>query len=610
MINISFDLLGNILLSLACFSVFLVLLSSVFKRIVNFNNNLISFNLFALFTSFIYLITQFLIDNFAFLYVASNSNIFLPTFYKFSASWSAHEGSFLLMTLILSLAMFINNLTNIGKPFINISNQIVAGIIFLYLLFVIFTSNPFLKIANPPPNGVDLNPLLQDPLLIIHPPVLFTGYVLYAITFSLVISGMFTKFDNKLFNVLKVWGGISWFTLTLGILLGSIWAYYELGWGGYWFWDPVENVALMPWLAGTAFSHSLIFSRNKILLSWMVFLGILTFLLSILGSFIVRSGVLNSVHTFAADPTRGIYLLSIFSLFSFISFVAFFAKTNNLSSKWPNLFSRTYLILLNNLIMMTILLIVFIGTLYPLFYESIYQQPLSVGPKYFSDLITPLVIALISIFSFEIFLGVRNKGLILVSLFLIVPLLFFIYGFVKNIGILFTGLILVVFILRGGYKIVFDKSNRETHKILGHFSVILLTFSVLCNHFYSKNVDLKLAPNERIQVFDRTVSFESIELENQDNFDSIKANFLVDYQGNESLIQSERRIYRIGGQITSETGISPSFLKDYLIVLGDRYSDGSWTLSFSIKYGIMTIWLSSVLLMLSMLYGIIKRSNE
>ena len=204
----------------------------------------------------------------------------------------------------------------------------------------------------------------------------------------------------------------------------------------------------------------------------------------------------------------------------------------------------------------------------------------------------------------------KNKGLILASLFLIVPLLFFIYGFVKNIGILFTGLILVVFILRGGYKIVFDKSNRETHKILGHFSVILLTFSVLCNHFYSKNVDLKLAPNERIQVFDRTVSFESIELENQDNFDSIKANFLVDYQGNESLIQSERRIYRIGGQITSETGISPSFLKDYLIVLGDRYSDGSWTLSFSIKYGIMTIWLSSVLLMLSMLYGIIKRSNE
>ena len=248
MINISFDILGNILLSLACFSIFLVLLSSIFKRIVNFNNNLISFNLFALFTSFIYLITQFLIDNFAFLYVASNSNIFLPTFYKFSASWSAHEGSFLLMTLILSLAMFINNLTNIGKPFINISNQIVAGIIFLYLLFVIFTSNPFLKIANPPPNGVDLNPLLQDPLLIIHPPILFTGYVLYAITFSLVISGMFTKFDNKLFNVLKVWGGISWFTLTLGILLGSIWAYYELGWGGYWFWDPVENVALMPWL--------------------------------------------------------------------------------------------------------------------------------------------------------------------------------------------------------------------------------------------------------------------------------------------------------------------------------------------------------------------------
>ena len=210
---------------------------------------------------------------------------------------------------------------------------------------------------------------LQDPLLIIHPPMLFFGYVFYAVVFSFVISGIFNKFNKGLIQILKVWSGIAWATLSVGILLGSMWAYYELGWGGYWFWDPVENVALLPWLAGTAFTHSLIFHKNKVLMSWMVFLGILAFLLSVMGSFIVRSGIINSVHAFASDPSRGVFLLSLFGLFSLVSFAIFFWKSEKLSSAWPKINSKSYLILLNNIILMTILVVVFIGTLYPIFNE-------------------------------------------------------------------------------------------------------------------------------------------------------------------------------------------------------------------------------------------------
>ena len=559
-----------------------------------------------------YLSYQFLTDNFSFVYVFENSNKFLPTFYKFSAFWSAHEGSFLLMILIMTLSMAFNNFFFWEKKWLPLSNATIAFITFFYLIFLIFTSNPFLTFDVMPKNGTDLNPLLQDPLLVIHPPVLFSGYVFYAITFSLVIAGMFKGFEQALFKNLKLWAGISWFTLTLGILLGSIWAYYELGWGGYWFWDPVENVALLPWLAGTAFTHSLVFSRNKILLSWMVFLGISVFLLSILGSFIVRSGILNSVHSFASDPSRGVFLLSLFALFSFASIALFFSRSVFLQSDWPKFLSKQYLLVLNNLVLLVILLIVFLGTLYPIATEVFYGQKLSIGPDYFSQLITPLVLILICLFSVEQFPSLlrEHRNVFFTSAIAItagIIALEFLDFSPISFSLIFVLVALIIMLLRAIAEFFKTKEVAIMHKILGHFSVVLLTFAVLFNHQYSESVDLKLKPGQSTEFADSSLEFKSIEILGKENFDTVVANFYVKDKNFQADVISEKRVYKIGGIITSETGIASFPTKDYHIVLGDRFQDGSWSIRYSINYGIMMIWASSFLLLFSMLYGTIRR---
>ena len=462
-----------------------------------------------------------------------------------------------------------------------------------------------------PPVELDLNPLLQDPLLVIHPPMLFTGYVFYAITFSFVVAGMFTNFNKELFSVIKVWAGLAWFTLSFGILLGSMWAYYELGWGGYWFWDPVENVALMPWIAGTAFTHSLIFSRNKVLLSWMVFLGILTFLLSILGSFIVRSGILNSVHTFASDPSRGVFLLSIFALFSLVSLGIFFWRSNFLNSDWPKFMSRNYLLVLNNIILMTILLIVFLGTLYPIYYEVIYNEKFSVGPNYFSQLITPAVFALITLFTLEQFPKLLSVNKWTISLLLVAGILIIIASTSIKIfisfGLILSGLFLLVLVIKAILNLFIKNKSIRLHKTLGHLAVAWLTFSVLLNYEFSKNIELRIKPNDKVEFMGTNLIFKSEEVIDSQNFKSVVANFEVEDKGKYFNIVAEKRRYKAGGVYTSETGIAPYITKDYLVVLGDLKPDGSWAVRYSIKYGIMMIWMSSCLLLLSILYGTIRR---
>ena len=611
-INIQPDFFGNILLSFSAFLCALIFVASLSKKHARFGNKLVLANFATLLICCGYLLLQFLEDNFSFIYVFENSSTLLPTFYKISAFWSAHEGSFLLMILFLSGSMFVNNSFFSGQGWMPISNATLAFILFFYLVFQIFTSNPFLTFDVLPNNGTDLNPLLQDPLLVIHPPVLFAGYVFYAVTFSLVIAGMFIGFDKKLFQSLKLWAGVSWFTLTFAILLGSIWAYYELGWGGYWFWDPVENVVLLPWLAGTAFTHSLIFSKNKILLSWMVFLGISTFLLTILASFVVRSGILNSVHSFASDPSRGVFLLSLFGVFAFASLVLFFSKSVFLQSEWPKLLSKQYLLVLNNVVLLAILLIVFLGTLYPIVTEVFYGQKLSIGPNYFSSLITPLVLILITLFSVEQFptlLKNDKKNLFLGVL--LIALAVIIIDFLKisafSVGLYFVALILSILLLKASVELVTKRQITIAHKVLGHLSVVLLTFAVIANHEFSESLDVRLKPGEEVEFSNTVVRLDSVDVEGEMNFDTVVANFSIQSGETQSNLKSEKRVYKIGGVITSETGIVSTIQKDYHIVLGDRFQDGSWSIRYSINYGIMLIWISSILLLLSMLYGTIRR---
>ncbi len=611
-INIQPDFFGNILLSFSAFLSALIFVVSLSKKHSNFGTKLVLANFATLIICCGYLFLQFLEDNFSFIYVFENSSILLPTFYKISAFWSAHEGSFLLMILFLSGSMFINNSFFSGQVWMPISNATLSFILFFYLVFQIFTSNPFLTFDVLPNNGTDLNPLLQDPLLVIHPPVLFAGYVFYAVTFSLVIAGMFIGFDKKLFQSLKLWAGVSWFTLTFAILLGSIWAYYELGWGGYWFWDPVENVVLLPWLAGTAFTHSLIFSKNKILLSWMVFLGISTFLLTILASFVVRSGVLNSVHSFASDPSRGVFLLSLFGVFAFASLALFFSKSVFLQSEWPKLLSKQYLLVLNNVVLLAILLIVFLGTLYPIVTEVFYGQKLSIGPNYFSSLITPLVLILITLFSVEQFpnlLKINKRKFLLgvLSIALVVIIIDFLKISALSVGLYFVALVLSILLLKALVELATKRQINIAHKVFGHLSVVLLTFAVIANHQFSESLDVRLKPGEEVEFSNTVVRLDSVDVEGEMNFDTVVANFSIQSGETQSNLKSEKRVYKIGGVITSETGIVSTVQRDYHIVLGDRFQDGSWSIRYSINYGIMLIWISSILLLFSMLYGTIRR---
>ena len=611
-INIQPDFFGNILLSFSAFLSALIFVVSLSKKHSNFGTKLVLANFATLIICCGYLFLQFLEDNFSFIYVFENSSVLLPTFYKISAFWSAHEGSFLLMILFLSGSMFINNSFFSGQKWMPISNATLAFILFFYLVFQIFTSNPFLTFDVLPNNGTDLNPLLQDPLLVIHPPVLFAGYVFYAVTFSLVIAGMFIGFDKKLFQSLKLWAGVSWFTLTFAILLGSVWAYYELGWGGYWFWDPVENVVLLPWLAGTAFTHSLIFSKNKILLSWMVFLGISTFLLTILASFVVRSGILNSVHSFASDPSRGVFLLSLFGVFAFASLALFFSKSVFLQSEWPKLLSKQYLLVLNNVVLLAILLIVFLGTLYPIVTEVFYGQKLSIGPNYFSSLITPLVLILITLFSVEQFpnlLKINKRKFLLgvLSIALVVIIIDFLKISALSVGLYFVALVLSILLLKALVELANKRQINIAHKVFGHLSVVLLTFAVIANHQFSESLDVRLKPGEEVEFSNTVVRLDSVDVEGEMNFDTVVANFSIQSGKSQSNLKSEKRVYKIGGVITSETGIVSTVQRDYHIVLGDRFQDGSWSIRYSINYGIMLIWISSILLLFSMLYGTIRR---
>jgi len=593
-------------LGLALFSASLQIIVSLKQKILLAKNLSYATFLFLL-GGAVYLLSKFLTNDFSFLYVAQNSNVLLPTFYKVSAFWSAHEGSFFLMILLLSFASSVGLYISKDHAFTSYVITSQGIIVFTYLLFMIFVSSPFLRLDFAPVNGADLNPLLQDPLLAIHPPIIFSGYVFYAVTFCYVIAGLFSGFSKELFQHLKIWAGISWFTLSFGILLGSIWAYYELGWGGYWFWDPVENISLMPWIAGTALTHSLVYSRDKLLLSWMVFLAILTFLLSVFGSFIVRSGILNSVHSFAADPSRGIFLLSIFALFSLISFALFIKNFTKMESAWPKLGSRNYLVVLNNIVLSGILLVVFIGTLYPILTEVIFSQKLSIGPDYFSQLISPLVLVLIALFTYEQFMSLSKKTIFKLSGLLIVSatVLFIVLPANVYLNLIFSFVFLVVLVIKAIYDFQQRRTLIQPHKVLGHFSVALMTLAIIFNHNFSERVDIRISPGDEIKVMNADIQFESIDIVAEQNFDSVKANFVV----NENFaLTPEKRIYKVGGQITSETAVNSNIIKDYLIVLGDRFEDGSWSAAFSIKYGIFIIWLSAGLLLVSMLYGTIRRA--
>ena len=565
-------------------------------------------------------------DDFSIAYIASHSNSQLPIFYKVTSIWSAHEGSMFLWIVFLTAwsILFINSLDK-SHPLKKLTLLMLSVIILGFLLFLLLTSNPFERIMPfGALEGADINPVLQDPALAIHPPMLYLGYVGFVISFSFITAYLLNgDFELQWEQDIRNWSFVAWIFLTIGITLGSWWAYYELGWGGYWFWDPVENVALMPWLAATAFMHSLFAaSKSNVLKTWTMFLGILIFALSLFGAFIVRSGIIDSVHSFANDPERGLYLLSFSGLITLLALTIFAYRLPALnSSKLVVTGSKESFLSMNNILMITSIFSIFLGVTYPLIIESISGEKVSIGPPYYNTIFAPLILIAAAFIMISVdALWQRSmplKALLitifaptmlsLLSLYLIWQVTN-IFSILAYIGIFSGSLILFSYLTRTIYNF-FNKKFINKGSAIAHIGLGLLFFAVSMNSILSYEKNLNLAPGQSISINEsvREFSFNDIRVFKASNHDVISAQVSLLQDGREISLNPQKRKYATRGQITSESAIHASVLKDTYLTIGDQLENGTWTFSLKINYFIKWIWFSAALMVLGMLLTIFKK---
>ena len=565
-------------------------------------------------------------DDFSIAYIASHSNSQLPNFYKVTSIWSAHEGSMFLWIVFLTAwsILFINSLDK-KHPLKKLTLLMLSLIILGFLLFLLLTSNPFERILPfGALEGADINPVLQDPALAIHPPMLYLGYVGFVISFSFITAYLLNgDFELQWEQDIRNWSFVAWIFLTIGITLGSWWAYYELGWGGYWFWDPVENVALMPWLAATAFMHSLFASsKSNVLKTWTMFLGILIFALSLFGAFIVRSGIIDSVHSFANDPERGLYLLSFSGLITVLALTIFAYRLPALnSSKFVITGSKESFLSMNNILMITSIFSIFLGVTYPLIIESISGEKVSIGSPYYNTIFAPLIlIAAVFIMISVDALWQRSMPLRALIVTMSVPTMLSllslyliwqvtnIFSALAYIGIFSGSLILFSYLIRTINNFV-NKKFINKGSAIAHLGLGLLFLAVSMNSILSYEKNLNLAPGQSISVNEsvRKFSFKDIQVFKASNHDVISAQVLVLQDGREISLNPQKRKYVTRGQITSESAIHASVLKDTYLTIGDQLENGSWTFSLKINYFIKWIWFSAALMVFGMLLTIFKK---
>ncbi len=553
-------------------------------------------------------------DNFSVLYIASHSNSDLPIFYKISSIWSAHEGSMFLWIVFLALwgYLFNFNITQ-ANPIKSLAIGIMSLIIVGFLLFLLLTSNPFQTILPiPPSNGADINPVLQDPALVIHPPTLYLGYVGFGIPFACALAFLIrgnTEIEWEL--MVQKWSVVAWIFLTIGITLGSWWAYYELGWGGYWFWDPVENVALMPWLAATAFIHSLSVSiKSKRLRVWTLLLSILVFSLSLFGAFIVRSGIIDSVHSFANDPERGLYLLGFISVIIITSLVLFVIRFSKIQSMIRiKRLSKESFISINNIFFGVLVFSVMLGVIYPLIYEYLFNQKISVGAPFYTAIFSPIVLVacIFLIFSIdskwsrEFKFNLMNLPIILsTTLSIFITFVFIFLYEIDDIYInllIFVGFLIIFRYIFEIFKLISAKKHINPFSAMAHMALGLLLISISLNSVLSSERAMSIKIDETESYKDLTIYFQNINLSEAYNYDSIEADLLVQTTNGESfLLSPEKRRYFTRGQITTETAIHASLLRDIYMTIGDQLDDGSWVVNIQINYLIRWIWFSAILM--------------
>ncbi len=555
--------------------------------------------------------------------VFNHSHTTKPLFYKIAGTWGNHEGSLLLWLLVLTLFIFLFLLkSKKQKKQYRILTLLFQQIIIIgFFIFVIKTSNPFNYIFPVPIEGLGLNPILQDPALAIHPPILYLGYVGTSIIFSSTLAATSLNFISKEWaKHIKQWVLVSWIFLTLGILLGSIWAYYELGWGGFWFWDPVENISLMPWLALTTLLHCILVLEKRIALtSWVVVLSISTFALSMCGTFLVRSGILNSVHTFANDPERGLFILIFLFCLIFLSLFIFFFFHNTENKANGNFFwlSKETSILINNWFMMYFLSVVLIGTVYPIFLEVLSSEKISVGPPFYNKLIIPFLIP----FLFAMTIGPKLKWIksdlqnkVYLILFLIISLLLSAL-IIKNLNINF--LINTILITSAFY--LFFTTSREFFitklknfpQNLAHFGFSLLILSILFNNYFSTEIITNLKIGETYQSKKVKIKFESITQNNEKNFQAIIGKFNIENSdGNIETLRPAIRIYNQPNTMTSEADIKTNFLKDSFMTMNLLQKQDYFNIRYQIKPFMIWIWFSVLLISFAGLISLFKKNYE
>ncbi|MCF7980852.1 MAG: heme lyase CcmF/NrfE family subunit [Pseudomonadales bacterium] len=571
-------------------------------------------------TSFACLAAAFLMDDFSVAYVAQNSNSAMPVQYKLSAVWGAHEGSLLLWALILSgwtfaVAVFSRNLPDeLVARVLSVMGMISIG----FLLFLLLTSNPFARLLpNSPLEGGELNPLLQDVGLIFHPPLLYMGYVGFSVAFAFAIAALLGgQLDAAWARWSRPWTNIAWAFLSAGIVLGSYWAYYELGWGGWWFWDPVENASFMPWLVGCALIHSLaVTDKRGVFKSWTVLLAIFAFSLSLLGTFLVRSGVLTSVHAFASDPARGLFILVFLFLVIGGSLTLYAVRAPEVVSKPVfGLWSREILLLLNNVILVVAAVTVLLGTLYPLIIDSLGGGRISVGPPYFNLVFVPLMCVLFVLLGFapksqwkrsstnnlkrELFMA----ALASLGVGVLFPL---IYGGELHLGAVLAATLSLWIAITGardlitkGRKSGFGRLSRSYLGMqLAHFGLAVCIIGVAFTSIYSEQRDVRMSPGDSLELGGYRFQFDGVKQVEGQNFSAQEGQISI-YQGDQKayLLQPQKRVYLARRQSMTEAAIETGFTRDLYVALGEPLGDGAWAVRVHYKAFVIWIWMGGLLM--------------
>jgi cytochrome c-type biogenesis protein CcmF len=574
------------------------------------------------------LTTAFLEHDFSVLYVAQNSNLALPAFYRVAAVWGAHEGSLLLWIFVLAIwSLAVAALSrNLPESF----RSRVLGVLGListgFMTFTLATSNPFMRLQPAAVDGNDLNPLLQDFALAVHPPILYTGYVGFAVAFAFACAAMLEgRLDQGWARWTRPWTVAAWLFLTIGISLGSWWAYYELGWGGWWFWDPVENASFMPWLVGTALIHSLAVTEKRGLFkSWTLLLAIFAFSLSLLGTFLVRSGVLVSVHAFATDPARGLFVLIFLTLCIGGALALYAWRAPKLASDAGfELWSRESFLLFNNILLVIAAALILIGTLYPLFMDALELGKISVGPPYFTTVFLMPMLPLLALLGIGMHaswkrarLGELKRPLTIalgVAAAVALVLAAFAYGQLKALTVvgLTAGLWIICSSLR---EPISRLRHRQTLSaaVLGmsiaHFGVGVFTVGVTTVESYKIERDLAMRHGDSTTIAGYTFTFLSERELSGPNYRAVEGEFAID-RGAErvALLRPQKRIYLVQTSPMTEAGINVGWTRDLFVALGDQLGGGAWSVRIQYKPLIRYIWLGALLMAIG---GLVAASDR